>query len=82
MTTVRDCKVNHGFERTFASSEGANRKQNYNHAPECSARDFNIDNIREIKSQVYDKRQTAYSSWEILRIEHKQVKTAQNNSYG
>ena len=37
---------------------------------------------KEIKSQVYDKRQTSYSSWEILRIENKQVKTVQNNSYG
>ena len=45
MTTVKDYKVNHGFERTFASSEATNRKQNYNHAPECSAHDFNIANI-------------------------------------
>ena len=37
---------------------------------------------KEIKSQVYDKRQTPDSSWEILRIENKQVKTVQNNSYG
>ena len=40
-----DCKVNHGFERTFASSEATNRKQNYNHAPECFEHDFTIDNI-------------------------------------
>ena len=26
-TTVGDCKVNHGFDRTFASSEGANESE-------------------------------------------------------
>ena len=30
VTTVKDCKVTHGFERTFASSEATTRKQNYN----------------------------------------------------
>ena len=37
--------------------------------------------IREIKIHVYAKRQTSDSSWEFLRIENKQVKTVQNNSY-
>jgi len=37
---------------------------------------------REIKRHVYDKRQTSDSSWEFLRIENKQIKTVQNNSYG
>ena len=37
VTTVKDCKVTHGFEQNFASSEATNRKQNYNHASACSA---------------------------------------------
>ena len=37
--------------------------------------------IKEIKSHVYGKRQTSDSSWEFLRIENKQIKTVQNNSY-
>ena len=37
---------------------------------------------REIKLHVYEKRQTSDSSWEFLKIENKQIKTAQNNSYG
>ena len=37
--------------------------------------------IREIKIHVYAKRQTSDSSWEFLRIENKQIKTVQNNSY-
>ena len=37
---------------------------------------------REIKGHVYGKRQTSDSSWEILKIEIKQIKTIQNNSYG
>ena len=39
--------------------------------------------IREIKihDHVYAKRKTSDSSWEFLRIENKQVKTVQNNSY-
>ena len=36
---------------------------------------------REIKIHVYAKRQTSDSSWEFLRIENKQIKTVQNNSY-
>ena len=36
---------------------------------------------REIKSHVYGKRQTSFSSWEFLKIENKQIKTVQNNSY-
>ena len=36
----------------------------------------------EIKLHVYGKRQTSDSSWEFLKIENKQIKTAQNNSYG
>ena len=39
-------------------------------------------NIREVKIHVYRKRQTSDSSWEILRIENKQIKTAPNDSYG
>ena len=38
-------------------------------------------NIREIKIHVYGKRQTSDSSWEFLRIENKQIKTVQKNSY-
>ena len=40
------------------------------------------DYIREIKIRVYGKRQTSDLSWEFLRIENKQIKTVQNNSYG
>ena len=36
---------------------------------------------REIKIHVYTKRQTSDSSWEFLKIENKQIKTVQNNSY-
>ena len=36
---------------------------------------------REIKIHVYAKFQTSDSSWEFLRIENKQIKTVQNNSY-
>ena len=32
-------------------------------------------------SRVYGKQQTSDSSWEFLRIEKKQIKTVQNNSY-
>ena len=39
-------------------------------------------NIREVKIHVYRKRQTSDSSWEIPRIENKQIKTAPNDSYG
>ena len=41
-----------------------------------------IRGIREIKIHVHAKRQTSDSSWEFLRIENKQIKTVQNNSYG
>ena len=37
---------------------------------------------REIKIHVYDIRQTANVSWEFLRIENKQLKTVQNDSFG
>ena len=37
---------------------------------------------REIKIHVYGKRQTSDLSWEFLKIESKQIKTIQNNSYG
>ena len=40
---------------------------------------------REFERHVYTangKRQTSDSSWEFLRIENEQIKTAQNNSYG
>ena len=40
------------------------------------------DNTREFKLHVYGKRQTSDSSWEFLKIENEQIKTAQNNSYG
>ena len=36
---------------------------------------------RQIKIHVYCKRQTADLSWEFLRIENKQIKTAPNDSY-
>ena len=36
---------------------------------------------RQIKIHVYRKRQTADLSWEFLRIENKQIKTAPNDSY-
>ena len=42
----------------------------------------NVRSTREIKIHVYGKRQTSDSSWEFLRIENKQMKTVQNNSYG
>ena len=42
---------------------------------------LNLPNISEIKFHVYSKRQTSDSSWEFLRIENKQIKTVQNNSY-
>ena len=35
-----------------------------------------------IKIHVYGKRQTSDLSWEFLKIENKQIKTVQNNSYG
>ena len=38
--------------------------------------------IREIKIHVYGIRQTANVSWEFLRIENKQIKTVQSDSYG
>ena len=41
---------------------------------------FNNNN-REFKIHVYAKRQTSDSTWEFLRIENKQMKTVQNNSY-
>ena len=37
---------------------------------------------REFEHHVYGKRQTSDSSWEFLKIENEQIKTAQNNSYG
>ena len=38
-------------------------------------------NIREFKPHIYGKRQTSDSSWEFLKIENEQIKTAQNKSY-
>ena len=38
--------------------------------------------IREIKIHVYDIRQTVNFSWEFLRMENKQLKTVQNDSFG
>ena len=46
----------------------------------CMCKTFRV-NI-QIKSHDYFKRQTSDSSWECLRIENKQIKTVQNNSYG
>ena len=40
------------------------------------------NNTREFKLHVYGQRQTSDSSWEFLKIENEQTKTAQNNSYG
>ena len=37
--------------------------------------------IKEIKILIYAKQQTSDSSWDSLRIENKQIKTVQNNSY-
>ena len=37
---------------------------------------------REIKINVYRKRQTSESSWEFLRIENKEIKTVPNDSSG
>ena len=37
---------------------------------------------REIQIHVYGIRQTANVSWEFLRIENKQIKTVQSDSYG
>ena len=37
--------------------------------------------IRDIKIHVYVKLKTSDSSWELLRIENKQIKSVQNNSY-
>ena len=37
---------------------------------------------REIKIHVYGTRQTANVSWEFLKIENKQIKTVQNDSFG
>ena len=44
--------------------------------------DLRLGSDREINIHVYDKRQTTDSSWEFLKIENKQIKTVQNNSYG
>ena len=38
--------------------------------------------IREIKIHVYGTQQTANGSWEFLKIENKQIKTVQNDSFG
>ena len=45
-----------------------------------SARAISV--IRDIKINVYRKRQTSDSSWEFLRTENKQIKTVRNDSYG
>ena len=37
---------------------------------------------RELKLHVYRKRQMSDSSWEFLKTENEQIKTAPNNSYG
>ena len=37
---------------------------------------------REIKIHAYGTRQTANISWEFLKIENKQIKTIQNDSFG
>ena len=38
--------------------------------------------IREFKLHLHGKQQTPDSSWEFLKIENEQIKTAQNNSNG
>ena len=38
--------------------------------------------IREVKLHLHGKQQTPDSSWEFLKIENEQIKTAQNNSNG
>ena len=43
---------------------------------------LNAKSNRQIKIHVYRKLQTSDSSWELLRIENKQIKTARNDSYG
>ena len=47
----------------------------------CFSGPMFFGNITEIKIHVYGKRQTADSSWDFLRIENKQIKTVQKNSY-
>ena len=37
--------------------------------------------LERFKIHIYAKWQTSDSSWEFLRIENKQIKTVQNNSY-
>ena len=37
--------------------------------------------IKEIKILIYAKQQMSDSSWDFLKIENKQIKTVQNNSY-
>ena len=41
-----------------------------------------LQEIREIKSHVYGKPLTSDSSEEFLKIENKQINTAQSISYG
>ena len=48
---------------------------------DCASPGVQGDN-REIKIHVYGIRQTAKVSWEFLRIENKQIKTVQSDSYG
>ena len=45
-------------------------------------KDYPLEANREIKIHVHSKRQTTDLSGEFLRIENKQIKTVQNNSYG
>ena len=47
----------------------------------CQNRSCTVNN-REIKIHVYGTRQTANVSWEFLKIENKQIKTVQNDSFG
>ena len=47
----------------------------------CFSGPMFFGNITEIKIHAYGKRQTADSSWDFLRIENKQIKTVQKNSY-
>ena len=65
--------------RAFLEPSSSNKKKNpMSRQLSISVRTDN----REIKIHVYGIRQTANVSWEFLRIENKQIKTVQSDSYG
>ena len=43
----------------------------------CAQRNLEVRDIKEFKLHVYGKRQTSDSSWEFLKRENEQTKTAQ-----